>query len=180
MPDGNVVATARDKGFVLACEILGEFGPVKRTDFYNVLILTINDVEEFLERFAALAARDTSVLNFALSRVVPVTYTFTFETPEAFEEHARAIALQWTPQLANKSFHVRLHRRGFKGKLSSPEEERLLDEALLDALQAAGTPGSIAFDDPDAVIVVETIGTWAGLSLWTRADLQRYPFIRAD
>lgn len=179
MPDWNVVATAREKGFALACEILEEFGPVKRTDFYNVLVLSVDDTGEFLERFAALAERDTSVLGFALSRVVPASHTFTFSTPEEFEEKARTVALHWVPQLRGKSFHVRLHRRGFKGKLKSPDEERFLDEALLHALEAAGSHGSIAFDDPDAVIDIETIGNWAGLSLWTREELQRYPFIRA-
>jgi hypothetical protein len=27
---------------------------------------------------------------------------------------------------------------------------------------------------------VETVGNWAGLSLWTRADLRRYAFLRVD
>ncbi len=76
--------------------------------------------------------------------------------------------------------HVRLYRRGFKGRLSSHDEERFLDDALLQALEAAGTPRRITFDDPDAVIDVETLGNWAGLSLWTRADLARYPFLKVD
>jgi tRNA(Ser,Leu) C12 N-acetylase TAN1 len=75
---------------------------------------------------------------------------------------------------------VRLHRRGFKGRLSTPEEERFLDDALLEALQAAGTPCSLSFDDPDAIIQIETVGNRAGLSLWTREDLARYPFLRVD
>jgi tRNA(Ser,Leu) C12 N-acetylase TAN1 len=57
-------------------------------------------------------------------------------------------------------------------------EERFLDDALLDALEAAGTPGRIAFDDPDAVIDVETVGNRTGMSFWTRADLERYPFLK--
>ena len=109
LPDWNVVETAHQRGFVLACEILEEFGPVQRTDFYNVLVLTVTNIDRFLEGFAALAARDTSVLNFALSRVVPVSNTFTFTSPEAFEEEVRAVALQWTPRLGGKTFHVRLH-----------------------------------------------------------------------
>jgi len=32
----------------------------------------------------------------------------------------------------------------------------------------------------DALIVLETVGSWAGLSFWTREDLRRYPFIRTD
>jgi hypothetical protein len=29
-------------------------------------------------------------------------------------------------------------------------------------------------------VAVETVGTQAGLSLWTREDLKRYPFLRLD
>lgn len=82
--------------------------------------------------------------------------------------------------MAGKTFHVRLHRRGFKGQLSTPEEERFLDDTLLDALKRAGTPGSLAFDDPDAVIQIETVGNRAGISLWSREELGRFPFLRAD
>ncbi len=180
MADWNVVATARDKGFVLACDILQGFGRVRRTEFYNVLLVAVDDRVAFLEAFRELTARDTSVLGFALSRVVPVAATFSFSSATAFEAKARGIVLAWAPRLAGKTFHVRLHRRGFKGRLATPEEERFLDDVLLEATAAAGAPASIAFDDADAVIVVETVGTWAGLSLWTRDDLVRYPFIRAD
>ena len=84
------------------------------------------------------------------------------------------------PELAQKSFHVRMHRRGFKGRLSSPEEERFLDDLLLTALEEVGTPGRISFDDPDATIAIETVGQRAGLSFWRRSDLERYPFLRID
>jgi len=72
------------------------------------------------------------------------------------------------------SFLVRLHRHGFKGRLSTPKEERFLDEALLDALDALGRPG---FADPDAILQIETIDGRAGVSLWRREDLRRYPFL---
>jgi tRNA(Ser,Leu) C12 N-acetylase TAN1 len=35
----------------------------------------------------------------------------------------------------------------------------------------------VSFDNPDAIIAVETIGNQAGMSLWFREDLQRYPFL---
>ena len=48
------------------------------------------------------------------------------------------------------------------------------------ALAAAGTPGQISLYDADAVVLIETVGPRAGLALWTRADLARYPFLGAD
>jgi tRNA(Ser,Leu) C12 N-acetylase TAN1 len=73
-----------------------------------------------------------------------------------------------------------MHRRGFKGRLSSLEEERLLDGFLLEELDGMQSTGSIDFADPDMIIAIETIGQRAGLSLWTRAELARYPLLGLD
>jgi len=35
----------------------------------------------------------------------------------------------------------------------------------------------VAFDDADAVLAVDTVGDRAGMALWTRDDLRRYPFL---
>jgi tRNA(Ser,Leu) C12 N-acetylase TAN1 len=75
---------------------------------------------------------------------------------------------------------VRLHRRGLKGRIASRDEEVFLDRVLLDALDKAGTPGSITFEDPDVILDIETLGAWAAMSIWTREDLKRYPFLRVD
>jgi hypothetical protein len=58
--------------------------------------------------------------------------------------------------------------------------EGVLCAHLIDLLQAAGTPGRITFSDPDVIIALETVGTRAGLSLWTREDLARHRFLRLD
>jgi hypothetical protein len=74
---------------------------------------------------------------------------------------------------------VRLRRRGLKGIISTPEEERFLDDLLLEALAAAGAPGHISFEDPEYVLLIETVGSGGGVALWTREDLKRYPFLGA-
>jgi hypothetical protein len=53
-------------------------------------------------------------------------------------------------------------------------------EAVLEALEAAGTPARVAFDDPDAIVAVETVDRRASVSLWTREEMCRYPFLRLD
>ena len=179
MTGQNVVISVHDRGYKRACELLEPYGRIHKTDYYNVLAMTVEDTGAFLERLGKLTEVVPEVLE-VISRAVPAQASFLFQSAEEFEAKAREAALPWAPELAGKSFHVRLHRRGFKGRLSSHEEERFLDEALLQALEAAGTPGRITFDDPDAVIDVETLGSWAGLSLWTRADLARYPFLKVD
>ena len=179
MPDWTVVATSHEQGFDRARQLLGQFGHVFRTDYFNVLLLVPDDPEAFLERFAAMVENVPQVMD-VLSRVVPAADGFTFESPEDFEAKARAIVLGWASRLHGKSFYVRMHRRGFKGRLPSQQEERFLDEALLARLQEVGEPGHIDFEDPDAVIDVETVDNRAGLSFWTRDDLKRYPFLKVD
>jgi tRNA(Ser,Leu) C12 N-acetylase TAN1 len=180
MRDWNVVVTVHGKaGFDWACELLAELGRVGRTDYYNVLVMKVPDQPAFMAKLAQWMAEGPTVSTY-ISRVMPAQCTFDFGTVEQFETKARDIARSWAARLAGKSFHVRLHRRGFKGRLSTPEEERFLDAAVLEALAQAGTPGSITFDDPDAVIMIETVGNRAGLSLWQRDERRRYPFLPAD
>jgi tRNA(Ser,Leu) C12 N-acetylase TAN1 len=175
----NVLVTVYDGQFGRGRAILRQFGPVRTTGFRNVLLLEVEDPLVFLERFAELVEEKPDVLE-AIARVAPAMATFSFDLPERFEAEARRIALEWSPRLASTSFHVRLHRRGFKGRLVSPEEERFLDRLLLEALEAAGTPGSVTFDDPDMVLDIETAGNWAGMGLWSREDRERYPFLKID
>jgi hypothetical protein len=52
-----------------------------------------------------------------------VRRTFRFSVPEEFQSKARDTVIEWVPELLAKRFHVRMHRRGFKGRLSSQYEE---------------------------------------------------------
>jgi tRNA(Ser,Leu) C12 N-acetylase TAN1 len=136
-------------------------------------------VHNFLDGLRISISENPGILNF-LARVMPVQETFVFRTPEEFESKAREMALLWVRQLAGKGFHVRMHRRGYKGRLSSVDEERFLDGVLLEALEKESTPGHITFDNPNAVLVVETIGQRAGMSLWNQEEMEQYPFLHID
>lgn len=175
----NVVVTVQEDGYQRARRLLQRFGEVGQTDYFNLLVLRVPDYRRFLEELREEGERDPEA-TLPLARAIPVVQTFTFQTPQEFEERARVAVAAWLPALAGKSFHVRMHRRGFKGKLSTMEEERLLDIYLLEALEQAGNAGSITFEDPDAIIALETLGGRAGLSLWTRDDLERYPLLHLD
>jgi len=179
LPDWNVVVSVHERGFAWARRFLAEFGIVGDTEFHNVLVMKVASPEEFL---AAMGRRwkEEQKTSAHISRIVPATVAFDFDTIEEFETKARDAVASWAPLLAGKKFHVRMHRRGLKGVLSSQQEERLLDDALLEALARAGTGDGVRFDDADAVIDVETLGHRAGLALWTREDLERYPFLKAE
>ena len=113
---------------------------------------------------------------------MPAQATFAFATTGEFREKAGAIARQWADRMPGKSFHVRLHRRrgGSPVKLSAQAEERYLDDSILERLRELGEPGRLNFHDPDYVIDIETVGERAGMSLWSRDDLKRFPFLRVD
>jgi len=176
MEDWNVVATSRIGRFEDARKLLGKLGPVHRTGFYNVLVMRCDDVDRFLGDLSGLLAPEGA----AVAHVRPARATFGFRTPEEFEELSRRIALAWAPRVVGQRFHVRMHRRGFRGRISSPHEEHFLDDELLDALSRAGEPGGLSFEDPDAILAIDTVGDRAGLALWTREDLNRYPFLGLD
>jgi len=175
--DWNVLATAREGGFARARRLLAGLGRVAETRYCNVLLLRAPDPRGLLQRLAEQAAADPASVA-CLARVAPADRTFAFQAPEEFLARAREAALELLPALAGRSFHVRVHRRGFKGTLHSQEVERLLAGAVLEALEAAGRPGRVAFEDADAVVAVETVGSQAGLALWTREDLARWPLLK--
>jgi len=179
MQEWNVVINLNERARRLAYKKLEIFGRIRKTGFFNVLLMKADDLPAMLETMRRWTLEDPQSLSF-LSRVIPATCTFVFQSPEEFEARAKEAVLQWAPALAGKGFHVRMRRRGFKGKLSSLDEEHFLDGMLIEAIEKTGPPGHITFEDPDAIVAVETIGPWAGLSVWGREDLQRYPFIRLD
>lgn len=179
MKDWNVVVSVNEKGFSQAVNILKEFGPISKTEFFNVLVMKVEDIAEMCDALKKRLENDPSFLSF-LSRLIPVTKSFTFQTPDEFEQKVKEIVSEWVPQLEGKGFHVRMHRRGFKGRLSSLEQERMLDEFLLELTREGSNPSHVTFECPDVIIAVETVAHRAGLSLWTREDLQRYLFVRVE
>ncbi len=179
MRDWNVVITALEDGYRRARKLLEQFGDVDSTEFYNVLVMKVADPDAFLEDLGKMVAESPGLMN-DISRVIPAHEAFDFQNVAQFEEQAREVALAWAPRLAGRSFYVRLHRRGLKGTLSSPEEERFLDDVILDHLSDTDAQGRIVFADPDNVIDVETVGGRASMSLWSREDLRRFPFLRVN
>jgi tRNA(Ser,Leu) C12 N-acetylase TAN1 len=177
--DWNVVVTVHEGGSRAARKLLSRWGNVAATDFHNVLVMRVDDPGQFARELAVQAEEDPGVMA-SLSHVVPATHTFGFQNAGEFEEAARRIALLFAPELAGRRFHVRMHRRGFKLRISSKDEEQRLDRAVLEAQKIAGESGTITFEDPDYILAIETVGQRAGASLWSRDELKRYPFLGLD
>jgi len=173
-----VVVTVRDRGWGDALRLLRPLVRVAETGYYNVLVARADDTRRLLDELLERATADPGAAA-CLARVVPVDRAFSFGSVEEFEQRTLEAVRAVAPAVAGKSFHVRLHRRGMKGRLLSHSEEMRLADALIEALEAAGAPGKVAFGDPEVVVAVEIVGTRAGVAVISREDRARYPFLRS-
>lgn len=179
MNDWNVVITVYQDGYRRALRALRNYGAIEHSPYHNVLVMKVDDPLALLDDVER-CTEEMPALYDAISRIAPAQHSFDFTSAAELNDKAANVVTGFMPQLAGKSFHVRIHRRGERHGISTPDIERRLDEVLLDALRRTGAPGRIAFDDPDAVITLDTIERRAGLSLWTRADLARHRLLRPD
>lgn len=180
LQEWNVVVTTHQRGYDGAVETLTDFGTVGRTTFGNVLVVRADDVRAFLESLREAGERDPELFTRVISHVVPADQRFVFHTPEEFHASASDYVRNLAPQLDGRSFHVRVHRHGYAGRISSAEEERYLGEEILREIESRGGSATVTFDDPDAVVTVETVSTGAGVCLLTRKQLRRYPFLGVE
>jgi len=93
-------------------------GRVERSPYHNVLGMTVDNPLGLLEAIERRSADDPALYD-AISRVAPASRCFDFTTASEFCEQSEAIALEWLPGLAYRSFHVRVHGRGLGRYLHS-------------------------------------------------------------
>ena len=74
----NVIVTTQSDEYRRASQLLERFGTVEPTDYFNVLLLTVGDVDRFISEFCELAASDSRLLG-AVSRVMPLQKTFSYD-----------------------------------------------------------------------------------------------------
>jgi tRNA(Ser,Leu) C12 N-acetylase TAN1 len=152
---------------------------VARTRYYNVLAMTVDDISTFMETLSDWMVNFPDTAE-SIARTAPVRETFTFQTASDFEDRVRECLRKFIPQLAGRRFHLRLHRRGWKDKLVHQNEEQFLGGLLVGELERTGTPAEVDFHDPEFIVAVEALDNRAGVALWSRDDLQRYPFLKLD
>jgi tRNA(Ser,Leu) C12 N-acetylase TAN1 len=151
---------------------LRQSGDFRRTDFKDVFLGWTEDMEAFLG-----AVLSNTFLKERIGKVVPIEQTFSFRAGD-FEEKLEWALQVYLPRLSGSRFHVRMERRGFKGKLNSLEIEQEMDRLLKERLLEAGKGCGIDFSDPDHILVVETVADWCGVGLITREMKERFPFIK--
>lgn len=176
LPAWNVLATAlegRRDALLVALRRLGAF---RGGGYRNVLAGRVDDVPVFLDRVRDALVHDP-LLPTALARIVPVDVRTALDPDDPAPGLADAAA-PLLDRLAGGTFFVRVERRGFKGRVDSATLERELGDHVWRALEARGHTPRVGFADPDAVLVVETLGADAGLGVIARALRTAYPFVR--
>ena len=172
----NVLATAHEGRRDALLSTLRRLGRFRPGGYRNVVIGMVDDRATFLDQVRDALATDLQLAT-VLARVVPIDVTVRFEPGTPVAELVAA-AEPLLPGLAGGSFFVRVERRGLKGRLHSPTVEREIGDHVWRALEARGLVPRVDFRDPDAVLVVETLGDQAGLGVVTRALREAYPFVR--
>lgn len=173
----NLVATMASEGrFRHLMEELDLYGDFRRTEFLGVILGQVENVQTFLEEVREKRSRQLIAFQ-DLGRVIPLDQVFTFHADDFVERVCEAIR-PYIETLADRRFYVRLERRGFKGRIVSPEAERAIDTFIEEELAGKGKSARIDFEHPDAVVVVETIGDRCGVGLLTRELMERYDFVR--
>lgn len=177
MKNFNLVVTmANDGRYRHLLEELEPHGEFSRTGFHGVVLGQVPSIGEFLE--TVRRQRQEKLIAFQdVGRIVPVESLFTFRQDEFLERLESAVIPLVLP-LKPKRFYVRLERRGFKGRIVSPEVEREVDTLIVERLQEEGTEAAVDFEHPDLVIAVETIGDRCGVGLLDHELMERYDFVR--
>lgn len=151
---------------------LKALGDFKKAGFKDVYIGEVENLDAFME-----ALQKDIFLLPNVGKVIPIEKHFTFHVEE-FEEILKGTLIDYLQQLEGRSFYVRIERRGFKGKLNSLAEEQALDRFLLEALKEKNKDGRIDFENPDFIVVVETLGERCGVGLISREMKTKHPVIR--
>lgn len=172
----NVLATSLEGRRDALLGALRRLAPFRPGGFRNVVVARVDDPMVLLARVQE--AWDAGpLLPTALARIVPVAARTAIEADTAADTLATA-AEPLLDRLIGQSFFVRLERRGLKGRLHTPTVERALGDHVWRALEARGAVPRIDFGDPDAVLLVETLGDQAGIAVIDRALRRAHPFVR--
>lgn len=178
MQPWNVILTIRP-GSSHSSELITELrrlGDFHDTAFHDVLAGLVAKQREFLDRLAdAREARAPWAED--VKRVIPVERVFIFTPDDLVEQWSESLPGYLDRMPPRATCFVRLERRGLVGQLHSVAVERMVADRLFDLAETRGVRLGVSFNDPDYIVLAETMANQCGLALITRELRQRYPFI---
>ncbi len=179
MHEWNVLITCITGCRLHLAKVLRNFGHIKATGYRNVLLGHVESTGEFLDKVKALAAEQPETERM-LGRIIPFDKVLQFTDPKELVTSLTDAVTDYIPRLQGKKFYVRMERRGFKGKVSSPEVERTVDDFVLKTVHETGGEAKVDFEDPDVIIALEMVSNIVGISYLTRDLREQYPFVRVE
>lgn len=173
----NIVVTAqpgRERQRELL-QALDDFGEFCATEFRDVCVGRVGDVDAFLERVQSAEDEGEAWIK-DLGRIIPVEEVFEF-TPTDLEQKLKQAVSRFARRMYAGSFHVRLERRGMAGTIATQDLERAVADHLFQALHGEGKAMRVDFNDPDYVVVAETVGNQCGVALISRATRSHWRWV---
>lgn len=176
MREWNILVTALWGQGKKVLQVLTQHGEFKSSGFKDVLQGHVEDVRFFLEKLELMRQENPDRIN-ALSQIVPLERTFYFKLPDLMDKLKETIS-PYIEKIEDKKFYVRVKRRGHKSELSSQEMEKEIAGFFVENFENAGKQAHVGFNDPDVILVVETIANWAGVAWITRDMKEKYPLVK--
>ncbi|MCK6554157.1 THUMP domain-containing protein [Candidatus Binatia bacterium] len=174
----NVLVTAQEGAGRDLKRLVKRFGTFRASGFRNVIVGHVAAVPEFCRALDAELERRPYARAW-LGKVRPIQHTLPVDVA-TFAADVEAILATMADQIGERSFHVRVERRGHKRVLSTRDLELRLGEYMWNALEARGCHPTVAFDDPDVVVAIEIAGDVAGISMIFRELRGEFPFVKID
>ncbi len=172
----NLLVTSLEGQRDLLRRALKPLGRFRGSGIRNLLLGEVDDPIAFLAVMRdALAAE--RALQVSLGKVIPIERVVRFTVDTAVDD-LTAAAEPFLDRLAGGSFFVRFESRRLEGQLHASVTERAVGERLYAALAARGASPRVDFKGADHVVVIEGIGTDAGLGCLSRSLREVYPFVR--
>jgi tRNA(Ser,Leu) C12 N-acetylase TAN1 len=176
--DWNVLAIGARGETGRALALVSESGRFRTGGYPQVLIGKVDrprGAASLLDGIDGLV-RDDARAAGVIDRVVPVEEAVSFARDDVTETLCEVLEAK-APLLCGRTFYVRAHLRGLKGRVEHPAVERALGDFLHEFASRAGEPPKVTFDDPDFVVVAEVVGRRVGYGFLGR-DERSAPLIR--
>lgn len=155
---------------------LKRYGEFHATHFPYVCFGRADDLAHLLDVVKQAQAADEQWARY-LARLVPIERTFHFDAL-AFVEQPKVAVAPLAERIGAGRFFVRIERRGMLGRVHTQEAEREVADHLIEMVEARGAKLVTDFNDPDWIVVCETLDAEAGIALLDRTLRDRYPFIQ--
>lgn len=175
LKDWNVLATAKPGQDRRLGRLLRPFGDFRRTRFLGVFVGRVNEPIAFFEELLRRENESPGLLD-PISKLVPIEKTFKFSV-DTFEDRLKDALMPYAELINSGSFYVRIERRGHAGEIHSQHMEQHLDGVLIERLATCGHTPAVNFNDPDFILLAETLDDVCGVTALPRDMRERFPFI---